>query len=86
MSTSNNVTELIATRQQICDQLCATTAEEQEFCKQIAIKRDSLRKELMTVESELRIKCDHEWEDHCEYDYYRNYYCGKCGIEQYPNN
>lgn len=83
---SDNLTELIATRQQIYDQICSTNSEEDAFREYLKIKRESLRKALMTVESELRTKCEHEWEDHCEYDYYRNYYCGKCGIEQYPDN
>lgn len=85
MSTTSNVSDLIATRQQICDQICATNSEEHEFHKQLEIKRESLRKTLMTIEHELRTKCDHVWVDHCEYDYYRNYYCGKCGIEYFDS-
>jgi shikimate kinase len=70
-----SVSELIAKRQQIYDQLSVIDTEQNECLKKIYKKRDSLYKTIKNINDELKAICVHEWIYEVDYDV-----CEKCGI------
>lgn len=78
---ARDIADLVARRQQICNQLSETYEQEINIRKQLELKRETLRHELMATENALRDQCNHNWTICNKSDLYRNY-CDKCGISK----